>query len=76
VTLPDAHVVYKVTGRTEANMAELAAQREAIRDEVQQRLARERNTLFEDGLRETLIKEGKIKIHQDVVNRLLANYRG
>jgi hypothetical protein len=28
------------------------------------------------GLREQLIKEGKVKIHEDVVNRLVANYRG
>ena len=30
---------------------------------------------FETGVRDALIKEGKVKIHQDVVNRLIANYR-
>ena len=39
-------------------------------------VARERNALFEDGLRQELMKEGKIKIHTDVMKRLAANYRG
>ena len=34
------------------------------------------NDLFEAGLRQHLIKEGKVKIHQDVVNRLVASYHG
>ncbi|MFB3828910.1 MAG: peptidylprolyl isomerase [Bryobacteraceae bacterium] len=74
--IPDARIISKVIERKEPDMAALAAQREALRDEVKARLARERNVLFEDGLRQTLIKEGKIKIYQDVVNRLQANYRG
>jgi hypothetical protein len=57
-------------------MAELATLGPSIRDELKSRKARERNMLFEDGLREALIKEGKIKIHQQVVDRLIANYRG
>ena len=36
---------------------------------------RDRNSLFEAGLRDRLIKEGKIKIHQDAVQRIIANYR-
>ncbi len=31
--------------------------------------------LFESGVRDMLIKQGKIKIHQDVINRLIGNYR-
>ena len=48
----------------------------SLRDELKSKKARERDQLFEAGLREQLIKEGKVKIHEDVVNRLVANYRG
>ena len=35
----------------------------------------ERNALFENGVKDMLIKQGKIKIHQDVINRLISSYR-
>jgi peptidyl-prolyl cis-trans isomerase D len=76
VPLNDAKVVYKVISHTPADLGNLATQRDSIREELKSRAARTRSSLFEDGLREALIKEGKIKIHQDVVNRLIANYRG
>jgi hypothetical protein len=69
-------VAGKITARIQPNMAELAAQTDAIRDDIKRTKARERNLLFEDGLREQLIKEGKIKIHSDVLKRVTANYRG
>ena len=52
-----------------------AEQRAAIRDEIKSQQARDRNTLFETGIREALIKQGKIKIHQEVINRLIGTYR-
>src|SRR2546427_9672205 len=63
-------VVGKVTARIDPNLAELPAQTDAIRDDIKHTKARERNALFEDGLRESLMKEGKIKIHTDVMKRL------
>lgn len=74
--LSDGKFVYKVISHTEANLADLAAQRDSLREDLKSRKARDRSTVFEEGLRQTLSKEGKIKIHQDVVNRLIANYRG
>jgi hypothetical protein len=56
-------------------MSQLPAQRNAIRDEIKSQRARDRYTLFESGVKDMLIKQGKIKIHQDVINRLVANYR-
>jgi hypothetical protein len=56
-------------------MTQLAAMRGTIRDEIKSQKAKERNTLFESGLKDMLIKQGKIKIHQDVITRLIANYR-
>jgi len=69
-------IVVKVVSHLPADMTELAAQRSAIRDELKTKIALERYKLFEVGVREQLIKDGKAKIHQDVTNRLIANYRG
>jgi hypothetical protein len=65
-------VIGKITARIEPNMAELASQTAAIRDDIKHTKARERDALFEDGVREQLIKEGKIKVHADVLKRLTA----
>jgi peptidyl-prolyl cis-trans isomerase D len=69
-------VVGKVTARIDPNLAELPAQTDSIREEIKKTKARERNTLFEDGLRQQLTKDGKIKIHTDVLKRVQASYRG
>jgi peptidyl-prolyl cis-trans isomerase D len=76
VPVPDGRVVAKVLSHQPADPSQLAALRSGLLDELKGMKARERNDLFEEGLREQLIKEGKVKIHQDVVNRLIANYRG
>jgi hypothetical protein len=76
ITLSDGRVIVKVISHIAPDMSQLEAQRSGVRDELKSKKARERNELFEAGLREQLIKEGKVKIHQDVVNRLVANYRG
>jgi peptidyl-prolyl cis-trans isomerase D len=68
-------VVMKVISHSGADLSQLPAQRNAIRDEIKSQRARDRNTLFENGVKDLLIKQGKIKIHQDVINRLIANYR-
>jgi peptidyl-prolyl cis-trans isomerase D len=76
VTVSETKVIAKVTARTDANLAELASQRDNLREELKNRKARERNALFEDGIRQRLTEEGKIRIYQDVLSRLAANYRG
>jgi peptidyl-prolyl cis-trans isomerase D len=76
ITTPDrGTVVSKVVGRVEADMSKLPAQRAEIRDDIKRQRATDRNMLFEVGVKDALIKAGKIKIHQDVINRLLASYR-
>jgi hypothetical protein len=52
----------------------MAAQSQGIRDELKAKKARERSMLFEDGIRKRLIKEGKVKIHREVFNRVVASY--
>ena len=76
VLVQTGRVIAKVVAHTPADMAQLPTLAGSIRDELKSKKARERNMLFEDGLREALVKEGKIKIHQQVVDRLIANYRG
>jgi peptidyl-prolyl cis-trans isomerase D len=76
ISTPDAVVVAKVLQHTDPDLSKLPEQRVALRDEIKGQKGRDRNSLFETGLRDALIKQGKIKIHQDVINRLLASYRG
>ena len=68
-------IVAKVISHGSADMSQLPAQRSVIRDEIKSQRANERNRLFESGVKDMLIKEGKIKIHQEVINRLIGNYR-
>jgi hypothetical protein len=68
-------IVYKVVSHSGADLSQLAAQRGTIRDEIKSQRAVERNRLFETGVKDMMIKQGKIKIHQDVINRLIGNYR-
>jgi peptidyl-prolyl cis-trans isomerase D len=76
ISTPDSTLVAKVVSHGEADMSKLAQERVAIRDEIKTRKGRDRSALFESGLRDSLVKQGKIKIHQEVINRLVAQYRG
>lgn len=76
ISIPSAKLVGKVLARIPADMSGLAAQRDAIRNDIRGRQNQNRGSLFEEGVRDALTKEGKIKVHQDVVNRLLASYHG
>jgi hypothetical protein len=49
---------------------------DAIRAQLRGQKASVRNSLFEEGVREALTKEGKINVHQDVIDRLVASYHG
>jgi peptidyl-prolyl cis-trans isomerase D len=73
---PDgATLVGKVVSRSPADPSQLAAQRSIIRDEIKSQRARDRATLFEAGIKDALVKDGQVKIHQDVIDRLIASYR-
>jgi len=69
-------VVAKVIEKAEPDEKELAAKRDQIVQQIQSQKAQERAMLFEDGIVERLKKEGKIKIHQDVQQKLMQRYRG
>jgi hypothetical protein len=68
-------IVARVVSHSGADPSQMAAQRSTVRDEIKSQRARERYLLFETGVKDMLIKQGKIKIHQDVINRLIGNYR-
>jgi peptidyl-prolyl cis-trans isomerase D len=74
VGIGDSKVVCKVVEKVPADASGLEAQRVSIRDQIKGQKSQTRNSLFEDGVREALTKEGKIKIHEDVMNRLIASY--
>ena len=75
VGTPQGSVVAKVVAHVPADMSQLAQNVTTIRDEIKSQRARDRNTLFESGVRDALRKRGKLKYHQDVINRLVAQYR-
>ena len=76
VQMPDGTVVAKVVEHVPADISNLtSAERATIRDQIKSKKAGDRDTLFRAGLKERLIKEGKIKVHQDLINKLIASYR-
>jgi peptidyl-prolyl cis-trans isomerase D len=75
IATPDGTVIAKVVEHIQPDMSKLAAERATIRDELKSQKARDRNSLFEAGVRDELARQGKIKIYQDVINRLITNYR-
>ncbi len=75
IATPDATVVAKVLAHEDPDMSKLPAERVQLRDKIKRQRANDRATLFDAGVRDQLIKEGKIKVHQDVVARLINNYR-
>jgi peptidyl-prolyl cis-trans isomerase D len=76
VGTPDSTVVAKVVSRSPADMAKFAEERNRIREDLKNQKNRDRAMLFEAGLKDALIKQGKIKVHQEVINRLISQYRG
>jgi len=66
--------VAKVVARIPADLSTLPAQSASIRDELKQQKIRDRSALFEDGLKKRLQEQGKLKIHQDAITRLVQTY--
>jgi len=75
VRVNDKQFICKVTAKTPADMTLFAAQRDDLVQQVKRQKARERLELFQEGLKNRLIQDGKVKVHQDVVNRIIASYR-
>jgi peptidyl-prolyl cis-trans isomerase D len=74
VTVNDRKFICKVAEKLIADPGQLAARRQELTDQIKTAKARERMDLFQQNLRDRLVKEGKIKIYQDAINRLVASY--
>ncbi len=72
----DVRAVYKVVAKLPADDAQLAAERDSLVQQIRNTKSRSRIEVFEDALKQRLINEGKIKIHQDVITRLTSGYQG
>ncbi|HTX35967.1 MAG TPA: peptidyl-prolyl cis-trans isomerase [Bryobacteraceae bacterium] len=75
ITTPDSTVVVKVVAHIEPDMSKLPAARAQLLDEIKRQRAQDRATLFDAGVRNQLVKDGKIKVHQDVMMRLINSYK-
>lgn len=75
LAVADGKAVVKVLSHTPADMSGFASQQTGIRDELKQKLSRERFALFEEGLRKRLEKDGKITVHTDAINKLVQGMR-
>jgi hypothetical protein len=74
-TVSGGQFVGKILSQTPADPAGLAAQRQKITDDLHTQKARDRAQFFAQGLRDALVASGKLKIHQDVIDRIIATYR-
>jgi peptidyl-prolyl cis-trans isomerase D len=68
-------LVAKIVSKTPADMAAASSQTETLRTELRQQRARDRAQLFQEGLKERLKTDGKLKVYQDVINRLVQSYQ-
>jgi hypothetical protein len=76
ITIADQVFMAKVAERQESDLSKLASERDALVLALKQRKHSERKELFEDGLVTQLVKEGKVKKHQENINRVVQLYRG
>jgi peptidyl-prolyl cis-trans isomerase D len=74
VAVPGGRVVAKIAAKIPADLSELPAQTATIRDDLRQQKTRDRSTMFEVGLKKRLEEQGKLKVHQDVITRLVQSY--
>ncbi len=75
VSTPDGTVIAKVVQRQDADMSKLPEQRNDIRETLKAAKAQERFTLFETGLVEELERRGVIKMHPEVITRIISSFR-
>lgn len=74
IPMAEGTVVVKVVGHIAPDMSTFAAQRDSIRDQLKQDKARERESLFENGVLDELTRKGVVKINQDVIKRIVSSY--
>ncbi len=68
-------VVAKLIQRTPPDMKGFDAQRAQIIDQIKGTRMQQAYDLFQDSIFTRLIAEGKIRVHKDAMDRLMAHYR-
>ncbi len=68
-------IVGKVTGHQDADMSKFPQQRDSIVMQLKSKEAVDRQNLLQDSILTDLIRRGKVKKHQAVIDRLIAQYR-
>ena len=71
-----SNLLGKIVERQPADMSKLGQMRDTIVTQLKSQKAQQRSMLFQDSVLTTLIRQGKVKKHQDTINRLIARYRG
>ena len=75
IAMPDSTVICKVIAHVAPDLSKLPVERAQLRDEIKRSQANDRAKLFDQGLQDQLIKEGKIKVHQDVLTKMINSYQ-
>jgi peptidyl-prolyl cis-trans isomerase D len=74
IPMADSTVVVKVVQRADGDMSKLQEQRGQSVESLKSEKARERNTIFEAGLVSELERQGVVKLHPEVVQRIVASF--
>ena len=69
-------IVGKVADRQDADMSKFAQERDGIIEQLKGKEKADRLSLLQDSILTDLIQRGKVKKHQAVIDRLIAQYRG
>jgi len=68
-------VIAKIVERIDPDMSKIAQERNVIVDQLKAKKVDGRSNLMGDSVLDYLVRKGKVKIHQDVLDRLRDRYR-
>jgi len=75
LSVPNQTIVAKIVGRQGVDMSKFPQERDAIVLQLKSKKANDRVSLLQDSVLSDLIRRGKVKKHQAVIDRLIAQYR-
>lgn len=75
LAIPNQTIVAKIVDRQSADMSKFPQERDAIVLQLKAKRANDRLSLLQDSVLTDLIRRGKVKKHQAVIDRLIAQYR-
>ncbi len=74
VTVEGRNIIYKILDRQTPDPNNFSNERDAAIQELKQQKARSMYGLFQDSLMEQARQDGKLKIHQNAIHQLTADY--